>query len=66
MTKGRIERYHRSIKNIIKLDNYCSQEEFERQIEAFGDYYNKRRYYASLNIITPADVFFGRQRMWNK
>ena len=24
MTQGKIERYHRSMKNVVKLDNYCS------------------------------------------
>lgn len=61
-TQGKIERYHRSMKNIIKLDNYYFPEELKRQIEAFVDYYNNWRYHESLNNMTPADLFFGRQR----
>jgi len=59
-TQGKIERYHRSIKNIIKLENYYFPEELETHIGAFVDYYNNRRYHEALNNLTPADVFFGR------
>jgi putative transposase len=31
-TQGKIERYHRSLKNIIELDNYWLPEELESQI----------------------------------
>jgi hypothetical protein len=29
MTQGKIERYHRLMENIVKLQNYCSVWEFE-------------------------------------
>ena len=32
-----------------------------RRLNEFVDYYNNKRYYESLNNITPADVYFGRQ-----
>jgi transposase InsO family protein len=59
-TQGKIERYHRTMKNIIKLENYYLPEELEQKIKEFVDYYNNARYHESLNNLTPADVYFGR------
>ena len=59
-TQGKIERYHRTMKNVIKLENYYSPEELKRAIAEFVDYYNHHRYHESLNNLTPADVFYGR------
>jgi putative transposase len=59
-TQGKIERYHRSIKNIVCLDNYYFPWQVEQAIQAFVDYYYNRRYHEALNNVTPADVFFGR------
>lgn len=60
MTQGKIERYHRSMKNIILLEHYYSPEELRTRIGAFVDYYNNERYHESLNNVTPVDVYFGR------
>ena len=59
-TQGKIERYHRSLKNVIKLENYYSPEDLKRAIDQFVQYYNYERYHESLNNLTPADVYFGR------
>jgi len=59
-TQGKIERYHRSMKNILLLDNYYSPDELRLQIENFVEYYNNERYHESLNNVTPADVYNGR------
>jgi putative transposase len=59
-TQGKIERYHRSLKNIIELDNYWMKGELEAELKAFVDFYNNRRYHEALNNLTPADVYFGR------
>jgi hypothetical protein len=29
-TQGKIERYHRTMKNVVKLDNYYAPEELEK------------------------------------
>jgi putative transposase len=59
-TQGKIERWHQTMKNRILLENYYLPGDLERQIEAFVDYYNNRRYHESLGNLTPADVYHGR------
>jgi len=60
MTQGKIERYHRSLKNQILLENYYLPGQLEARLAEFVDYYNSRRYHESLNNLTPADVYSGR------
>lgn len=60
-TQGKIERYHRSMKNVVKLDNYFHPEQLNEAIGEFVDYYNNHRYHESLDNVTPADVFYGRK-----
>ena len=59
-TLGKIERYHRSMKNVVKLENYYYPWELEKAIRQFVDYYNHQRYHESLDNVTPADMFYGR------
>jgi putative transposase len=61
-TQGKIERYHRSIKNVITLENYYFSEDLRSAISEFVEYYNNHRYHESLNNLTPADVFYGRSK----
>ncbi len=61
MTQGKIERYHRSMKNVIKLLNYEYPGELEQAIGEFVEYYNKHRYHEALDNLTPEDVYFGRE-----
>ena len=51
VTQGKIERYHRSMKNVVKL---------EQAIGQFVHYYNHERYHESLDNVTPADMYYGR------
>ena len=52
-TQGKIERYHRSMKNVVKL---------EQAIRDFVTYYNHERYHESLENVTPVDVYSGRHQ----
>jgi len=60
MTQGKIERYHRSMKNIILLDTYYLPMELKARIEQWVAYYNDERYHQSLGKITPRDKYLGR------
>jgi putative transposase len=60
-TQGKIERYHRSMKNIVNLDNYYCPDELIEAIDKFVNYYNHKRYHESLDNVTPADVYFGKK-----
>ena len=58
-TQGKIERYNRSLKNWILLENYYSPEELERAVAGFVHHYNHHRYHESIDNLTPAQVYFG-------
>ena len=60
MTQGKIERYHRSLKNQLLLENYYLPGQLEARLAEFVGFYNTRRYHESLGNLTPADVYFGR------
>lgn len=62
MTQGKIERWHRSMKNVVKLQHYYSPSELESAISEWVEYYNNQRYHESLDNVTPADVYFGRDK----
>ena len=61
-TQGKIERYHRSMKNVVKLEHYHFPWQLEQAIRDFVAYYNHERYHESLENVTPADVYSGRHR----
>ena len=61
MTQGKIERDHRSMKNVVKLEKYFSPWELQRALARFVEDYNHRRYHESLQNVTPADVYHGRR-----
>ena len=59
--QGKIERYHRSMKNVVKLENYYYPGDLIERLEEFVNFYNNHRYHESLNNMTPADVYYGRE-----
>lgn len=61
-TQGKIERWHRSMKNQILLNHYYLPGELQEHLQRFISYYNQERYHESLNNLTPADVFYGRDQ----
>ena len=61
-TQGKIERYHRSMKNVINLQNHYFPWELEAEIESFITHYNHNRYHEALENVTPADMYFGRSK----
>ncbi len=50
------------MKNVIKLDNYYSPEDLVTAIKAFVRHYNYQRYHESLANLTPADVYYGKDK----
>ena len=59
-TQGKIERWHQTLKNQILLENDYLPGDLENRIAEFVDHYNNHRYHESLNNVTPADAYFGR------
>ena len=60
-TQGKIERYHRTMKNVVKLDHYYLPQELKAAIGKFVSHYNNDRLHESLDNVTPADVYYGRK-----
>jgi transposase InsO family protein len=60
MTQGKIERWHRSLKNQVLLENYYLPGDLKARIGEFVNYYNTQRYHESLDNLTPEDVYTGR------
>lgn len=59
-TQGKIERWHQTLKNRVLLENYYLPGDLENQIGRFIEHYNNSRYHESLQNLTPADVYWGR------
>jgi transposase InsO family protein len=59
--QGKIERYHRKIKNIVKHLNFYNPKHLIDAIQDFAKYNNHKRYQESLQNITPSYVYYGRQ-----
>ena len=60
-TQGKVQRYHRTMKNEVKLQHYYFPEELKAALKDFVAYYKNERYHESLRNVTSVDVYFGRQ-----
>jgi putative transposase len=60
-TNGKLERYHRSIKQEVNQIPYEVPGDLEQAITSFVNYYNHRRYHKALGNVTPDDVLQGRR-----
>ncbi len=49
------------MKNVVKLQHDYFPEELKAALKDFVIYYNNERYHESLDNVTPADIYFGRQ-----
>ena len=49
------------MKSIVELNTFFFPWELEQALADFVEYYNYERYHESLDNVTPADVFLGRQ-----
>jgi putative transposase len=58
--QGKIESWHRSMKNQILLESYYLPGELLEQLRQFVNYYNHECYLKPLDNLTPADVFYER------
>jgi transposase InsO family protein len=52
-TQGKIERWHKTLKNKILLENYFYPGDLEAQIQALIEHYNHKRFHDSLKNATP-------------
>jgi len=53
---GKIERWHKTMKNHVLLEDYYMPNDLEQQIVAFVEYYNTHRDHESLGNVTPAST----------
>jgi transposase InsO family protein len=52
MTQGKIERFHRSMKNVVLLKNYYFPSELEKALAQFVEYFNSVLIYIGREWIT--------------
>ena len=66
-TLGKIERWRKTLKNHILLENYFLEGELEAAITAFIEHYNHHRYHESIGNLTPAEPILAVEKpSWQK
>lgn len=60
-TNGKIERYHRSMKEKVLQNVYDVPEKLKAEIGKYISHHNKRRYHEALGNVSPDDVYYGRR-----
>jgi transposase InsO family protein/transposase-like protein len=60
MTQGKIERWHRALKNPVLLENRYLPGDLKARVAELVNYCNTERYHESLDNLTPEDVYTGR------
>jgi transposase InsO family protein len=60
-TQGKMERCHRTIKDVVTLVIHTSPDQLWAALADFVDFYNRERYHEALKNVTPDDVYFGRR-----
>jgi len=62
MPRGKTERYHRSMKNVVRLENHYNPWELRRAVSRFAACYNHERLHEAIGNVTPEDRYHGHQR----
>ena len=60
-TNGKLERYHRTLKDDVNQVPYEVVEDLEAAIRGFVEFYNYRRYHKALKDVTPYEMLQGRR-----
>jgi len=60
-TIGKIERWHRTLKDVVTLVVHMRPDQLRQAIAKFVNYYNRERYHEALHNVTPDDVYYGRR-----
>ena len=48
---------------VVLLDNYYAPAELTERIREWVEYYNHQRYHEAIDNVTPADKYYGRDRV---